>query len=172
MPVRNISCAGSCAVGRSHFLRSTALATLAGITGAGLLADPAFAQGVGSIAPAQSHGKILTYTIPAREGALFDADNGVIVARVRNTVYALSVICPHRAVQTLEWLPDSREFHCPKHDAHFQPDGGLIDGRPDRAMDRFAVRAAGPTIVVDTATVFQADVAHESWTRAAVTVGR
>jgi Rieske Fe-S protein len=67
-------------------------------------------------------------------------------------------------------LPDSREFHCPKHDAHFQPDGQLIDGRPDRAMDRYAVHRAGQSIVVDTSTVFQQDAAQDAWSRATVTV--
>jgi nitrite reductase/ring-hydroxylating ferredoxin subunit len=163
------SCEGTCPVGRAAFLRSTAFAALAGITGAGFLADPAFAQGVGSIAPARSQGKVLTYALPAKEGALIDADNGVILARVKNTVYALSIVCPHRAVTTLEWLPDAREFHCPKHDAHFQPDGELIDGRPDRAMDRFAVRRAGKSIIVDTAAVFQQDTDNQGWSRATVT---
>jgi nitrite reductase/ring-hydroxylating ferredoxin subunit len=171
MPVRNTACAGSCPVGRAHFLRSTAFSALAGIAGAGLLADPAFAQPVALITPTQSHGKVLTYPLPAKEGALIDADNGVIVVRLKGTVYALSLTCPHRAVTTLEWIADSNEFHCPKHDAHFQADGELIDGRPDRAMDRYAVRRAGQSIVVDTAAVFQQDAAHDAWTRANVTLG-
>ncbi len=170
MPLHNTPCAGSCPIDRARFLRSTALTALAGIAGAGILADPAFAQ-VGSIAPTQSHGNVLTYALPAKEGALIDADRGVIVARVKNTVYALSITCPHRAVTTLEWIPETKEFHCPKHDAHFQPDGELIDGRPDRAMDRYAVRRAGQSIMVDTAAVLQQDTAHDAWSRAAVTVG-
>jgi nitrite reductase/ring-hydroxylating ferredoxin subunit len=134
------------------------------------LADPAFAQ-VDSIAPAQSRGKVLTYALPAKEGASIDAGNGVIIARVRGAIYALSIVCPHRAVTTLEWIPESKEFHCPRHDAHFQPDGELIDGRPDRAMDRFALRRAGRSIVVDTAEVFQQDTAHDAWSRATVNAG-
>ena len=167
----DISCAGRCPIDRARFLRTTAITALAGIAGTPLLADTAFAQSVGSIAPTQTHGKLLTYALPAKEGALIDADNGVIVARVRNTVYALSIICPHRATTSLEWIPDTKEFHCPKHDAHFQSDGELIDGRPDRAMDRYAVRRAGQSIVVDTAAVFQQDTAHDAWSRAVVTVG-
>lgn len=162
----------SCPIARARFLRSAALGALAGLAGSGSLAASAFAQPAGSIAPVRSQGKTLTYSVPAREGALIDADNGVIVARVKNEVYALSIICPHRAVTTLEWLPDAKEFHCPRHDAHFQPDGELIDGRPDRAMDRFAVRRAGHAIiVVDTATVYQQDGAHDDWSRAVVTAG-
>ncbi len=163
-------CAASCPIGRARFLRSSALGALAGIVGSGLFADPAFAQSVGSIVPTRSHGSVLTYALPAKEGALIDAGNGVILARVRNAVYALSTICPHRAVTRLEWLPDAREFHCPKHDAHFQPDGELIDGRPDRAMDRYAVHRAGQSLVVDTAAVFQQDAAQDAWSRAVVTV--
>jgi nitrite reductase/ring-hydroxylating ferredoxin subunit len=165
------SCEAACAIGRARFLRSTALTALAGLTGIAVVTDPALAQSVGSIAPTQSRGKVLTYAIPAKDGALIDAGNGVIIARVKNTVYALSVICPHRATTTLEWLPDTREFHCPKHDALFQPDGELVSGRPDRAMDRYTVHRAGQSIAVDTAAVFQQDTAHDAWTRALVTVG-
>ena len=168
MSARNNPCAGSCPIDRARFLRSTTLAALAGVAGAGLLADPAFAQGVGSTAPTKSQGRVLTYALPAREGALIDAGNGVILARVKNVVYALSIICPHRAVQQLEWLPDSKQFHCPKHNALFRPDGELIDGRPDRAMDRYAVRRAGGSIVVDTGAVFQADTQSDAWSRAVV----
>jgi nitrite reductase/ring-hydroxylating ferredoxin subunit len=163
-------CEGGCPIDRARFLRSTAVAALAGIGGAGLLADVAFAQ-AGTIAPSQSRGKVLTYALPAREGASIDVANGVIVARVRNSVYALSVTCPHRAVTTLEWIPESKEFHCPRHDAHFQSDGELIDGRPDRAMDRYAVRRAGHSIIVDTAEVFQQDTAHDAWSRAVANAG-
>jgi len=156
---------------RARFLRSTALAALAGIAGAGFLADPAFAQRVDSISPTQSHGRVHTYVLPTKEGALIDADNGVIVARVKNTVYALSIICPHRALTRLEWEPDANQFRCPKHNAHFQSDGELIRGRPDRAMDRYAVRLTGKSLVVDTAAFFQEDTAHDAWSRAVVAVG-
>src|ERR1700730_4629090 len=171
MSVPDTSCANSCGIGRARFLRSTALAALAGIAGAGLLADPAFAQSVDSVSPTRSNGKVLTYAAPAKDGALIDGGNGVILARVKNAVYALSITCPHRAVTTLEWMPDAEEFHWTKHDAHFQADGELIDGRPDRAMDRYALRRAGNSIVVDTATVFQQDTAGDAWNRAVVTVG-
>ncbi len=164
-------CGGSCPIDRARFLRSTALTALAGIAGTALLADPAFAQSVDSIAPIRSRGRVLTYALPAKEGALIDAANGVILARVKNTVYALSVICPHRATTTLEWMPVAREFHCPRHDAHFQSDGELIDGRPDRAMDRYALRHVGQGIAVDTAAVFQQDTARDAWSRAVLTVG-
>ena len=161
-------CASSCAIARGRFLRSAGLAALAGIGGAAMLADPAFAQSMGSIAPAQSRGKLLIYALPAKDGALIDAGNGVILARAKNAVYAMSIACPHRSVTTLEWMPDEKEFHCPKHDAHFQPDGELIDGRPDRGMDRFAVHRAGQTIVVDTATLLQQDDARGAWNAAFV----
>jgi hypothetical protein len=38
-------------------------------------------------------------------------------------------------------------------------------------MDRYAVRHAGKTIVVDTATIFQQDAQQDAWNRAAVMVG-
>ena len=171
MPLPNNPCAGQCPLDRARFLRSTALAALAGIAGAGLLADPAFAQAIDSIAPTKSQGRVLTYALPAKDGALIDGDNGVIVARIKNAVYAFSISCPHRSLTRLEWLPDSREFRCPKHDAHFQSDGELIEGRPDRGMDRFALRRAGQSIVIDTAAVLQQDTNHDAWSRAVITVG-
>ena len=168
---KNEPCAATCAIARGRFLRSAGLAALASIGGAALLADPAFAQSMGSIAPSQSHGRLLTYAIPGRDGALIDAGNGVILARARNAVYAMSIACPHRSVVTVEWMPDEKVFHCPKHDAHFQPDGALIDGRPDRGLDRYAVRRSGQTIVVDTATLLQQDAARAAWDEALVKVG-
>jgi len=171
MSVRDASCAESCPVARAQFLRSTALSALAGLAGVGLFADPTFAQSVDSISPTRTQGKILTYAFPAKEGALIDADNGVIVARVKTAVYALSIRCPHRALTSVEWLPDSREFRCPKHDAHFQSDGELIEGRPDRGLDRYAARRVGQNIVVDTASIFQEDTAREAWSRAVVALG-
>ncbi|MEA2785485.1 MAG: hypothetical protein QOF71_1589 [Candidatus Eremiobacteraeota bacterium] len=168
---KNESCAATCALARGRFLRSAGMAALASIGGVALLADPAFAQSMGSVAPSQSRGRLLTYAVPAKEGALIDAANGVILARVKNAVYAMSIACPHRSLTTLEWMPDEHAFHCPKHDAHFQPDGELIDGRPDRGMDRFAVRRSGRNVVVDTASLLQQDADHTAWNGAAVTAG-
>jgi nitrite reductase/ring-hydroxylating ferredoxin subunit len=167
----NEPCAATCALARGRFLRSAGLAALASIGGVALLADPAFAQSMGSIAPSQSRGRLLTYAIPGKDGALVDAANGVVLARVNNAVYAMSIACPHRAVTTLEWMPAEREFHCPKHDAHFQSDGALIDGRPDRGMDRFAVHRSGRNVVVDTASLLQQDADRTAWNGAAVTAG-
>jgi nitrite reductase/ring-hydroxylating ferredoxin subunit len=164
------ACADRCPIERARFLRSTALAALAGIAGAQFLASSASAQSVGSIAPSRTQGKVLTYPLPTRDGASIDADNGVILARVKNAVYALSIICPHRAVTTLEWIPSAKVFHCPKHDAHFQADGELIDGRPDRAMDRFAIRRSGQAIAVDTSSTLQQDASQDLWSRAFVAV--
>ncbi len=96
---KNDPCAATCAIARGRFLRSAGLAALAGVGGAALLAYPAFAQSVGSIAPSQSHGKLLTYPTPTREGALVDGANGVILARVKNAVYAMSIACPHRSMR-------------------------------------------------------------------------
>lgn len=162
------TCAERCPIERVRFLRSTAFAALAGLAGAGFLASSASAQSVGSISPSRTQGKTLTYAIPARDGAAIDAANGVIVARVKNVVYALSITCPHRAVTTLDWIPSANVFRCPKHDAHFRADGELIDGRPDRSMDRFAIRRSGPSIAVDTSSILQQDVAQDSWARASI----
>jgi len=60
--------------------------------------------------------------------------------------------------------------YCPGCEQFYTP-GELIDGRPDRAMDRYAVRRAGGNIIVDTAAVYQQDTAQDAWNRAVVTVG-
>jgi nitrite reductase/ring-hydroxylating ferredoxin subunit len=162
------ACADLCPIERGHFLRSTAFAALAGLAGVGFLASSASAQSVGSISPSRTQGKTLTYALPSRDGASIDADNGVIVARVKNAVYALSITCPHRAVTQLDWIQSANEFRCPKHNAHFQADGALIDGRPDRSMDRFSIRKTGQTIAVDTASILHQDVDQNAWSRAFV----
>jgi len=151
-------------------LRAAALAALAGIAGNAAFAAEASAQAVGAISPEHTQGNTLTYELPPRDGAFIDDSNGLVIARVKNAVYALSLICPHRAVTTLDWNPDTREFHCPKHGADFQADGELIDGRPDRSMDRFAVRRSGARLTVDTGQLLQQDAAHDAWTRAVVTL--
>ena len=163
-------CVEACPLARGHFLRATALAAIAGIAGSGTFASTASAQSTGAISPTHTQGKTLTYALPAREGAFVDADNGVVVARVKNAVYALSLTCPHRAVTTLDWISSAKEFHCPKHGADFQADGELIDGRPDRSMDRFAVRRTGTNLVVDSGQPLQQDTARDGWTHAVVSV--
>jgi cytochrome b6-f complex iron-sulfur subunit len=163
-------CVAQCPIARDRFLRSTALAALAGIAGSAMFTATASAQSTGAISPTHTQGKTLTYALPAHEGAFVDTDNGVVVARVKNAVYALSLTCPHRAVTTLDWNPSTNEFHCPKHGADFQPDGELIDGRPDRAMDRFAVRRTGANLTVDAGQLLQQDTAHDAWTRAVASV--
>lgn len=162
------ACVERCPVARGRFLRSTALAALAGIAGVDMLAAAASAQSTGEISPTHTQGKTLTYGMPARDGAYIDSDNGLVIARVKNAVYALSLTCPHRAVTTLDWRPGSKEFHCPKHGADFQADGELIDGRPDRSMDRFAVRRSGTNLLVDAGQPLQQDTARDAWTHAVV----
>jgi nitrite reductase/ring-hydroxylating ferredoxin subunit len=164
------SCVERCPVARGRFLRATALAALAGIVGADLLPAAASAQSASEISPTHTQGKTLTYGLPARDGAYIDSDNGLVIVRVKNAVYALSLTCPHRAVTTLDWNSSAQEFHCPKHGADFQADGELIDGRPDRSMDRFAVRRSGTNLLVDAGQPLQQDTARVPWTRAVVLV--
>jgi cytochrome b6-f complex iron-sulfur subunit len=163
-------CVEQCPVARGRFLRATALAALAGIAGSAMFGATASAQATGAISPTHTQGKLLTYAMPAREGAFVDTGNGLVIARVKNAVYALSLTCPHRAVTTLDWNPSTNEFHCPKHGADFQADGELIDGRPDRSMDRFAVHRTGANLTVDSGQLLQQDTAADGWTHAVVSV--
>ncbi len=160
----NPPCVASCPIDRAVFVR-TATAALVGAAGALLLPNLASAQ---AIAPTKTAGKIVTYPIPAKDGAAIDDANGVMIARVKDTVFAINVICPHRATQHVEWLADKDQFHCPKHDSLFNPQGVLLDGKAKRSLDRYAAKRDGATIAVDTATLFQEDTQKEQWEKAGV----
>jgi Rieske Fe-S protein len=79
---------------------------------------------------------------------MIDKANQVILVRWQNAVYAFALSCPHQN-QALRWDAKETRFQCPKHKSKYQPDGTFISGRATRAMDRYAVRHEGDTIVVE-----------------------
>ena len=108
-----------------------------------------------------------TYPLPAADGVTIDRDAQVILVRHQNRVYAFSLACPHENT-ALRWREQDVRFQCPRHQSKYQPDGTFISGRATRNMDRFAVRRAGDTIVVDVNQWFRSDQQAPQWAAAVV----
>ncbi|SRR5947199_8014296 len=107
------------------------------------------------------------YPVPSQDGATVDRDHAVILVRYDNAVYAFVLWCPHQHTP-LRWHDADRQFECPKHHSTFRPDGAFIEGRATRAMDRYALRRDGATIIVELGTVYQQDADQAAWNAAAV----
>jgi nitrite reductase/ring-hydroxylating ferredoxin subunit len=140
--------------GRRDFLKQVA-ALLSG----------ALAVAAGS--PVAARGAELTYPIPAADGATVDRDNGVIVVRHQGKVFAFNLSCPHENA-AVRWKAAVGRFECSRHDSRYEPDGTYTSGRATRNMDRFPVRRAGDTVVVDIAKLIQSDTQKAQWEAAAV----
>lgn len=160
-------CAACDAPARREFLREAGW-VLAGIAAAlGLTPARAAAFHLDVIAAIGTVGDDATYPIPAGDGAMIDKGHEVILARHSGAVYAFALSCPHQRTP-LRWLDDERRFQCPKHKSAYQPDGSFISGRATRGMDRYAIRRAGDTVVVDLARLFQQDRDLTDWNAALV----
>lgn len=164
------SCAACAASdGRRDFLKHAAAlvaGALAGVAGGGA---PASAVAVTLGQALGKAGNQLTYALPAADGAAVDLDNAVVIARVQNTVVALSLKCPH-AGGKLVWKPPVNRYECSRHDSRFEPPGVYISGRAKRNMDRFTVKRNGDTIVVNTAQTVRSDTQQAQWDAAALTL--
>lgn len=112
-------------------------------------------------------GEEAVYPIPAQDETTIDREHEVMLAREQNRVYAFSLWCPHQHT-ALRWQAEDRRFRCPKHKSTFQPDGSFISGRATRALDRYALRREGDTVVVDLSAVLQEDKDAERWGKAVV----
>jgi Rieske Fe-S protein len=151
---------------RREFLRSAAAFAIGAIA-MGLPIRSATAKVVSS---AISGRKMLSYPVPAGDGAEIDRDNEVILVRDKNEVYAFNLSCPHQHT-ALRWNADAMRFQCPKHHSQYQPDGEFITGRATRNMDRLAIRRdAGNNIVVDPDTMYQSDEDEAQWKAAVIKV--
>ena len=110
---------------------------------AGIAAPPsAEAVPVTAGAPLGASGPELTYPIPAADGATIDRDNGVIIVRFRNKVFAFNLSCPHENA-AVRWKAAVNRFECSRHDSRYTPDGLYTSGRATRNMDRFALKRNG-----------------------------
>jgi len=142
---------------RRDFLRSAALAI--GAIAFGLPIRSASAKVLTSI----TGNKMLSYSVPATDGAEIDHDNEVILVRYQNEVFAFNLSCPHQHT-ALRWNESVMRFQCPKHHSQYQPDGEFITGRATRNMDRFAIRRdQSNNIVVDPDTMYQSDENGAEW---------
>ena len=159
------ACAG--ADGRRDFLKHAAAlvaGALAGVAGGAARASALV------VTPGQAISKVgsqLTYPLPAGDGATVDRDNDVAIARVQNTVVALSLKCPHTGGE-LRWKPPVNRYECSRHDSKFEPPGVYISGKAKRNMDRFGLKRDGDTVVVNTAQPIRSDTQRAQWDAAAL----
>jgi nitrite reductase/ring-hydroxylating ferredoxin subunit len=140
---------------------------LAGALALGVAPTRSFALAVDFASALRRAGEEAVYPIPAQDGATIDREHDVIVVRYQDRVYAFALWCPHQRT-ALRWEGEERRFRCPKHKSTFQLDGAFMSGRATRALDRFALRRDGDTVVVDLSAVLREDEDGERWTRAVV----
>lgn len=161
---------GGCALagGRRAFLRD-ALAAMAGLAAVGLAPHTVLALPLGRLEALAAGGPERRYALPAADGVQIDRENGVILARSENAVYALSLTCPHQNT-ALRWRDADGRFQCPKHKSKYRPDGVFMSGRATRSMDRFAVRREGDHVVVRLDRPLREDEDHAAWQAALVTL--
>ena len=162
-------CAGCGHTSRRRFLGQLSGAALAAAVASELGVLDASVLPVGELAGTQGAADERTYPLPAADGVTIDRDAQVILARHQNRVYAFSLACPHENT-ALKWRQGDMRFQCPRHESKYQPDGTFISGRATRNMDRFAIRRAGDTVVVDLNAWFRSDQQRAQWDAAALTL--
>ncbi len=150
---------------RRDFLREAA--SLVVCTALGASPAEVFGLNLRPTAALRIAGDEAVYPIPAQDEATIDREHEVILVREQNRIYAFALWCPHQRT-ALRWQAEERRIRCPKHKSTFQPDGTFISGRATRALDRYAIRRDGDTVVVDLSAVLQEDKDAERWGQAVV----
>jgi Rieske Fe-S protein len=158
-------CAG--AHTRRQALGRLSAAALAAMAGVALRPETAAAVPVVGITGTSSGPAERTYPLPAADGVAIDRDAQVILVRFQERVYAFNLACPHEST-ALRWKERDGDFQCPRHHSRYQPDGTFISGRATRNMDRFAVKRAGDSLVVDLSRLFRSDQQPQDWAAASV----
>ncbi|MCE9602904.1 MAG: Rieske (2Fe-2S) protein [Gemmatimonadetes bacterium] len=155
--------------GRRTFLRDglMAVAALTAIAGA---AAPLHALAREYATGRAGAAGMVSYGIPAGDGATIDRTNKVILVRYQGMVHAFDLECPHKGT-AVQWQPEQNRFYCPKHKSTFKAEGTRIQGKSPRSLDRYAVRIEGGKVVVDTGTVIDAEANAAGWSAAGVRVG-
>ncbi len=167
-PPAGIRC-GECggATSRRRVLGQMSAAAAAAMVGVELAAGGAeavpVAEGSGAPAGPSEH----SYPLPAADGVTIDRDTQVILVRFQQHVYAFNLACPHENA-ALRWRAQDGRFQCPRHESKYEPDGTFLSGRATRNMDRFAVKRAGDTLVVDLDRLFRSDQQPQEWASATV----
>jgi len=157
---------------RRAFLRDVALAAAAALTAAGMLRPGvAFAESAADIDALPTSGTAMerSYPLPRMDGVSVDARNDVMLVRWEQRVYAFSLKCPHKGAR-LEWRDGEQRVFCPKHKARFLANGTHVSGRGSRDLDRYPVRVAGGSVVVDLGRVLRADQDASAWSAAVAVV--
>ena len=105
--------------------------------------------------------------MPAADGVTIDRDTQVIVVRFQQQAYVFNLACPHENT-ALRWRQQDGRFQCPRHESKYKPDGTFVEGRATRNMDRFALKRAGDSLVVDLNRLFRSDQQPQDWAAATV----
>lgn len=114
-------------------------------------------------------GDVVSYPLPAADGATIDKVNRVILVRYQGMVHAFSLECPHKGTM-ITWEPQNSRFFCPKHKSTFKPEGTRIQGKAPRNLDRFAVRVEEGKVLVEKAREIDSKKDAEGWAAAGVRV--
>ena len=162
-------CARCSRTSRRHFLGQVSGAALAAALASELALPDAAALPFNEVSGAQAHPDERTYPLPSADSVSIDRDAQVILVRHQNRVFAFALACPHENT-ALRWRQQDTRFQCPRHESKYQPDGTFISGRATRNMDRFAIRRAGDSVVVDLNQWFRSDQQNAQWTAAALTL--
>jgi nitrite reductase/ring-hydroxylating ferredoxin subunit len=158
---------GGCRLSRREFVKDVLVLSAGALAAQGLAPMKLLAVPVSILSPAQRRLQLLTYPIPAQDGASIDRDNQVILVRYQSHLFAFALSCPHQNT-ALRWLEEEGRFQCPKHHSKYQPDGVFISGRATRGMDRYEVHREGESVVVNLEQLYHDDVDHAGWLSAAV----
>ena len=154
---------------RRRALGQMSAAVLAAMAGVALRPGTAAAVPVVEGSGTQTGPDEHSYPLPAADGVTIDRDTQVILVRFQEKVYAFNLACPHENT-ALRWKPRDACFQCPRHESQYKPDGTFISGRATRNMDRFAVKRAGDSLVVDLNRLLRSDQQAQDWSAAAVAV--
>ncbi len=160
----------ACGIGtdRRSFLRDGLLA-VAALTAVAGSAAPLHALArefsVGRVLP----GNVVTYPLPAADGATIDRVNRVILVRYQGMVHAFSLECPHKGTM-ITWEPQNGRFYCPKHKSTFKPEGTRIQGKAPRSLDRFTVKVEEGKVLVDKAVEIDSIKDAAGWAAAGAKV--
>ncbi len=161
-------CLGCAPVSRRQVLGGISAGALAALLGVELWPSTAAAVPVAQ-ATGEGAGNERSYPVPTADGVTIDRDAQVILVRFQRQAYAFNLACPHENT-ALRWRQNEGRFQCPRHESRYEPDGRFVDGRATRNMDRFPLRRAGNTLLVDLGRLLRSDQQPQEWAAAKVSL--
>jgi nitrite reductase/ring-hydroxylating ferredoxin subunit len=150
---------------RRRALGQMSAAALAAMAGVALVADGPRMLPVVEAAGSDANPGERKYPVPAADGVTIDREAQVILVRYQQRVYAFNLACPHENT-ALRWRAPDGRFQCPRHESKYRPDGTFVEGRATRNMDRFPVRRAGDSVLVDLNRLLRSDQQAQDWAAA------